>query len=309
MTTSDVSKSQIDAARQRRARMKWEAERGKLTRDLITPEGAALKLRLATAGSRAGAFMLDVILQWIIVIVALFAISYTIGTMGGGDVAMGIWLVVLFFTRNFYFIFFEMGRNAATPGKRVLGLRVASRNGDRLTANAIFARNFIREIEVGLPLQFALMGSSGDQLSGWLSLLGLLWTGVFLFFPLFNKDKLRVGDLIAGTWVIEAPKSVLHSDISKASAPVGDQASPFAFTSEQVDAYGIHELHVLEDVLRQLEPEIMFKVAERIRNKISWDRLTNETDRAFLEAYYAALRQRLEQRMLMGDRKADKFDT
>jgi hypothetical protein len=28
-----------------------------------------------------------------------------------------------------------------------------------------------------------------------------------------------------------------------------------------------------------------------------------------LEAYYAALRRRLEQRMLLGERKADKFDT
>lgn len=306
----NASQKQVDAARQRRTRLKWEAEQGKLIRDLITPEGAALKLKLATASSRAGAFLLDVILQWIIVIALAFAIRYTIVQFGGGDLGWGLLLVGIFFIRNFYFIVFEMGRKAATPGKRALGLRVASRNGDRLTANAILARNFIREIEVGLPFQFMLMNMfSEDALSTWLSLLGFIWASVFLFFPVFNKDKLRVGDLIAGTWVIEAPKAVLHKDIAKTAAPIGDHASPFSFTPQQVDAYGIHELHVLEDVLRQGQAEVLPKVAARIRTKISWERLTNETDRAFLEAYYAALRQRLEQRMLMGERKTDKFDT
>ncbi|OYW85350.1 MAG: hypothetical protein B7Z22_08760, partial [Hyphomonas sp. 32-62-5] len=71
---------------------------------------------------------------------------------------------------------------------------------------------------------------------------------------------------------------------------------------------GIHELHVLEDVLRQSTAEIKQQVAERIRAKIRWTKQPGETDLAFLEAYYSALRRRLEQRMLLGERKADKFD-
>ena len=80
------------------------------------------------------------------------------------------------------------------------------------------------------------------------------------------------------------------------------------FSTEQADAYGIHELHVLEDVLRQSTPEIKAQVAARIRTKIGWVMVPGETDIAFLEAYYATLRRRLEQRMLMGDRKTDKYD-
>jgi hypothetical protein len=41
---------------------------------------------------------------------------------------------------------------------------------------------------------------------------------------------------------------------------------------------------------------------------VGWDPGTGETDLAFLEAYYAALRKRLEQRMLLGERKSDKYD-
>ena len=49
-------------------------------------------------------------------------------------------------------------------------------------------------------------------------------------------------------------------------------------------------------------------MADRIRGKIGWITGPNETDAAFLAAYYAGLRGRLEQRMLFGHRRADKHD-
>ncbi len=297
----------MEAAVQRRARLAEEMRVSKMVRRLVTPEGAAIQLRLASASERAGAFLIDIAIQWAIVIATFIGLGMVISAMspGSANVAFAFWLVFFFFVRNFYYIFFEIGQRAATPGKRVLGLRVAARDGGRLTANSVLARNFIREIEIGLPFQFALMG--GDQFGAWMGLFGLLWSGVFLLFPIFNKDKMRVGDLIAGTWVIKAPKAKLMQDITS-SAARPETSSRFAFTTAQTDAYGIHELHVLEDVLRQSTPEIKAQVATRIRTKISWTRTEGETDLAFLEAYYAALRRRLEQRILLGDRKTDKYD-
>jgi uncharacterized RDD family membrane protein YckC len=297
----------MEAAVQRRARLAEEMRVSKMVRRLVTPEGAAIQLRLGSASERAGAFLIDIAIQWAIVIITGLGLGFVIGVMspGSANVAFAFWLVFFFFVRNFYYIFFEIGQRAATPGKRVLGLRVAARDGGRLTANSVLARNFIREIEIGLPFQFALMG--GDQFGAWMGLFGLLWSGVFLLFPIFNKDKMRVGDLIAGTWVIKAPKAKLMQDITSA-ATRPETSSRFAFTTAQTDAYGIHELHVLEDVLRQSTPEIKAQVASRIRAKINWTRTEGETDLAFLEAYYAALRRRLEQRILLGDRKTDKFD-
>ena len=306
-----IKRAEVEAAQRRRARMLLEQRQSKLMRQLVTPEGAAIRLKLATASERAGAFLIDVAIQWAIVIATLFGLVFVIKAAGGGgaNIAFAFWMVFYFFVRNFYYILFELGLKAATPGKRALGIRVASRDGGRLTANSILARNFIREIEVGLPIQFLLMGMAGsDRIGAWMALLGVVWSSVFLFFPIFNKDKMRVGDLIAGTWVIRAPKAQLMGDISSAAASQ-EAVSRFAFTPQQVDAYGIHELHVLEDVLRQSSPEVKSQVALRIRTKIGWNTQIGETDIAFLEAYYAALRRRLEQRMLFGDRKVDKFDT
>jgi hypothetical protein len=106
--------------------------------------------------------------------------------------------------------------------------------------------------------------------------------------------------------VIHAPKVKLQKDITSAG-PLPQTG--FSFTAAELDAYGIHELHVLEDVLRRSTPAIKARVAERIRGKIGRQEDGGESDAAFLEAYYGALRARLEQRMLFGERKSDKFDT
>lgn len=274
-------------------------------RELVTPEGVDLRLRLGEGGERAAAFLLDATL-----IVAVLA-TLTVGACSAAVASSGafremaevIWLIGFFVVRNLYFVGFELRPGAATPGKRALGLRVAARNGGRLTADMVFARNFMRELEVYLPLTFLFMG--GQAVDGVLKLLGFLWCGVFVLFPLFNKDRLRVGDLVAGTWVVKAPRHKLLVDLSVEG---GERVAHYDFTTRQLDAYGVHELHVLEDVLRRRDKRTLQAVAQRIRAKIGWTPNGLEYDDDFLSAYYAALRGRLESRLLMGHRKRDKYD-
>ena len=280
----------------------------KARREFVTPEGVDLRLRVGEASERAAAFLLDaaIILGGLIgltllAVLALVAIGPGASGQRGEWIAV-IWLLGFFCARNLYFIAFELGSRAATPGKRALGLRVAARRGGRLTADAIFARNAMREIEVYLPLSFLL--ARGRDVDAWIILLGVIWCGVFVLFPLFNRDRLRIGDLVAGTWVVKTAKRRLLPDLAERGT--GDQR--FAFTQAQVDAYGVKELHVLEDVLRRNHLPTVAAVAERIRKKIGWTRGEDEADWAFLDAYYAALRRRLETRMLLGRRRKDKFD-
>lgn len=282
-------------------------EDARLARELVTPEGVDLRIRLASAGQRAAAFCIDIA----IVIVALAALTLaalalslaTAGASRGESFKAGavIWLVGFFVLRNGWFLGFELSPRAATPGKRVFKLQVAARNGGRLTADALIARNAMREIEVFLPLSFLAVNAQG--VDGWTVLLGLAWTGVFALFPIFNRDRLRVGDLVAGTWVVRRPQRRLLADLTEMRT-----TAPFAFTDAQLDAYGVKELHVLEDVLRQNSRAAVQAVAERIRGKVGWAQRPQETDGAFLDAYYAALRARLESRLLIGRRRLDKHD-
>jgi uncharacterized RDD family membrane protein YckC len=214
-----------------------------------------------------------------------------------------IWLLGIFIGRNFYFLLFEIGPKAATPGKRAMGLRVIAADGGRLTADAVFARNAMREVEVFLPLAFLF--SRGEGVDAALIGLGTIWSGVFVVFPLFNRDRRRLGDLAAGSMVVKAPKKVLQSDLADTERRA---ASGFSFTPAQLDAYGIKELHVLEDVIRAGDRKAVAEVATRIKAKIGWEGPTDIPDRTFLNAYYASLRGRLESRLLFGHRRKDKFD-
>ena len=278
----------------------------KARREFVTPEGVDLRLRIGEASERAAAFLLDAaIIMGGMVALSLVAVLAFVGAGGGkgpGEWIAVIWLLGFFAARNLYFVTFELGPRAATPGKRALGLRVAARRGGRLTADAIFARNAMREIEVYLPLTFLL--ARGRDVDAWIILMGVVWCGIFALFPLFNRDRLRIGDLVAGTWVVKSAERRLLPDLAERGT--GDQR--FAFTQAQVDAYGVKELHVLEDVLRRNHLPTVSAVAERIRGKIGWTRGGDEADWAFLDAYYAALRRRLETRMLLGRRRKDKFD-
>ena len=274
-------------------------------RSLVTPEGVDLRLQLADVGQRLSALILDLLIMG-----ALFIGGTIAGCVGliavpnknGWESLLIVWLLAGFLLRNFYFIAFELSARAATPGKRRCGLRVAARNGGRLTADAIFVRNAMRELELYIPL--GVLFAPTDMVGGWTKAAATVWCGVFALLPLFNKDRLRAGDILAGTWVVKVPDRRLLPDLAQGGI---FETATIRFTLQQLDAYGIKELQVLEDVLRRFDRKAVEVVADRIRQKIGYAR-GEESDGAFLSAYYAALRQRLEARALLGRRRVDKHD-
>ena len=285
--------------------MRWRRNRKpgaprSLRRSFVTPEGVDLRLELASAGTRASAFIIDMLILFISLILATTAITLLGLAGGGGEVFQILWLIGAFVLRNGWFILFEMGGRGATPGKRMLGLRVVARDGGRLTGGAVIARNALREIEVFLPLSFLGMQAAQDAADGFLTLFALSWTGIFLFFPLFNRDRLRVGDLLAGTWVVLNVRAALGTDLVAARA-----AQPRrVFSDAALDLYGIYELQTLETVLRSGQDDAIATVAATIRRKAG---LADEgDDEGFLSDYYAALCARLERGMLVGRRREDK---
>ncbi len=286
-------------------RVRREADDG--GRELVTPEGVDLHLRVASYADRFVALLLDFLLLG----AGLVAFSLAALAVAGvtkvdwmNEVLGVVWLLGIFLGRNFYFVAFEIQPRAATPGKRAMGLRVIAADGGRLTAEAVFVRNAMRDIEVFLPLTF--LAARGQGVDAALITLGAIWSGIFVVFPLFNRDRRRLGDLAAGSMVVKVPRRTLRPDLADTERTV---SQGIVFTPVQLDAYGVKELHVLEDVLRAGDRKSVAEVAARIRVKISWQGAGDLSDQAFLNAYYAGLRGRLESRMLFGHRRKDKFDT
>jgi len=288
-------------------------------RIVVTPEGIALPFVIGSRSARAGALIID----FLIIIVAIVAASMLLGWVFGGMIgrmddsgALGgaaefifiAYIIFLFLARYAYFLAFEMGPRGATPGKRLAGLRVAARDGGRLTAEAVIARNLLRDIEIFLPLVFLFTAPGGD--GGPAGIAALLWFLVFMLFAIFNRDAMRAGDLVAGTWVVEAPRKTLAAALStrgagrKGSSEI--TGAEYKFGENELAVYGEYELQTLERVLREGKPEAIAAVAETICRKIGWNPGKGD-ERAFLEAFYTQLRARLEGGMRLGKRKANKF--
>lgn len=281
------------------ANAKARAARAKKIRQFVTPEGVDLELRIADAGLRFGALLVDLML----ILAALFLFSLFmlwVGAASQSDITVVVWMLGAFVLRTFWFIGFEMGSRAATPGKRLMGIRVVARDGGRLTADAVVARNLIRELELFLPLMMLGAGAAEDMVGGWTMLAGVLWSLTLSLFLLFNRDRMRMGDLIAGTWVVMAERAKLDADIA-----VDAVGEAMVFTDAELSVYGIFELQELERVLRHRDARAMREVADTIRAKIG--RPVAEEDDVFLLSYYRQLKARLERGLLFGKRREDKY--
>ncbi len=288
-------------------------------RTVITPEGVALPFVLATRAARAAALMLDLTLITVAMVVTTLTLMWLAKGVGvafedldGGSpksravqALIVVWIIAMFLFRNAWFLFFELGPRGATPGKRIVGIRIAARGAERLTTEAVIARNIVRDIELFMPAVFiggAISAGGDTDVAGWA---GAIWFAIFVLFPFFNRDALRCGDVIAGTWVVEAPRRRLGQALSvggaTATIPEGYQ-----FTARELAVYGEYELQTLERVLREGRGPALDDVADAISRKIGRPYPAN-AERAFLEAYYLQLRGQLEQGMRLGRRKADKY--
>jgi uncharacterized RDD family membrane protein YckC len=270
-------------------------------RMILTPEGVELPVDLADPGERLVAFVLDLFI-WLCVTVALyFGIGALLLSGYAGPIAITLILFIAFIVRNLYFIYFEILWRGATPGKRICGLRVIDRRGGPTESGAIVARNLTREVEVFLPLGLMLSAGAGGTLE---KLSIMAWLILFAALPLFNRDRLRSGDLIAGTMVVAIPKALLLGELGNAPAT-------YTFSPQQLGIYGAFELQVLEELLRRpVTPDsdgLLANVCERIVKRIGWpDRVAPADVRPFLNAFYAAERAQLERDRLFGKVRADK---
>lgn len=326
---------------------------------ITTPEGVPLPFTIASTGHRLLALVLDLL------VIFLGSIAIWIGCLtamigGARGLGLAIALIATFTLRNAYFTICEARWGGRTIGKRVAGLRVIARDGGPLTAEAVLARNLTRELEVFLPLSVLLLGRSlAPGLPGWALLLATLWLFVFALLPLASRERLRCGDLVAGTLVVRSPAAVLLPDLAAAAGggavrggtmarsgavpgagpgggprgypgaaglagegkapdaagPAGapdSQEAEIAFTREQLDIYGIHELQVLEELLRResagaIAYDVIEEVGAKIKTKIGWPVERRQVPTVpFLRAFYRAQRARLEQKLLFGERQERK---
>ena len=290
-------------ARQRGGTFKGQAKAP--SHRLVTPEGLAIDVEIAPATARLFALVID--LTMIAMMLVALAIGLTqLFDFADLDYILIGYLLAFFALRYFWFIGFESSPRAATPGKRALGLRVVARDGGTLDFGAVVARNLIRDLEWSLPLLIlfepAMSDVGGVDSVRWLAALAM--SALLSAALLFNRDRMRIGDIVAGTWVVvDQRRRLARNLIDEQSAR---DAMSFAFSPAELATYGVYELQVLEQVLRRGQRNEQRETADAIRHRLGRELIGD--DRIFLEAYYHAARAHMERELLFGQSRRDKHD-
>ncbi len=154
---------------------------------LDLPEHGRVDLPLAGVGGRMAAALVDTILM--VFVGAMVTISILV-TVGGKaitfDVGIGVISLVSGLLPVVGPLIFELSWRGQTPGKRVMSLRVLSRDGSPASGGQLLMRNILRLVDF-LPVGYTV--------------------GVVAMF--ISEHDQRLGDLVAGTVVIREDQAAL----------------------------------------------------------------------------------------------------
>jgi uncharacterized RDD family membrane protein YckC len=160
-----------------------------------TPENVELTYALAGAGSRSAAYLIDCFILAIasqILVNLVFAVAML---PVGPEWGVAISGLLAFTIINGYFILFEWLLSGQTPGKRLVGIRVIKVGGYSLRFFDVLLRNLMRFVDF-LPVFY----------------------GVGVASLLMTSRCQRLGDLVAGTFVVNQDPSDADDLLLQASA-------------------------------------------------------------------------------------------
>jgi len=151
-----------------------------LSIQIVTPENIAFQYRVAGPLLRLPAYLIDLVIRWTAGMLGIAAMGLVFGAAGFDAVGVGGALVLMFVLTWFYGGLFEALWNGQTPGKRLLGLRVLTVDGQPINALQAILRNVLKTI---------------DSQPGIFYLVGLIAATT-------NDRFQRLGDLACGTMVV-----------------------------------------------------------------------------------------------------------
>lgn len=193
--------------------------------DLATSQNVVVELPLAGLGTRIVAAIIDTLIIYFVYI--FFIIVANISNIFEymehlPDWAIALLIICIFILTWGYFPLFEYRGNGATPGKKMMKIRVRMDNGSPLTLSATLVRNLLRVVDA-LPNMYAV--------------------GVIAIIA--SKKNKRLGDMVAGTVVISDQKFDL-------SRYVEEEESEGEFNND-VKVAGLSSIHLSHSAYETLD--------------------------------------------------------
>ena len=171
---------------------------------VITPENIAFDYQLAGPFRRLPAYLIDVAVRWIsivVIVIGVYLIGGLIDINALGPFATAAMFLVYFGISWFYGTVLETYYNGRTVGKWVCGLRVIDVEGRPITGKRAFIRNLLRIADLA-PIA-AISSFSEDIPPAFIIPTGMVGLATMLA----TRRMQRLGDLAAGTMVIVDERS------------------------------------------------------------------------------------------------------
>ena len=247
---------------------------------LQTPESVELEFTLAGIGNRAYALIIDYIilgftlfLSLVITIFLTYQIDFVLGDLQG-KALQWLWAIealIAFVIYVGYFVIFETIWQGQTPGKKRIKIRVIRENGKPVRLTQSVLRALLRPVD------------------------DIFFIGVF--FIAFAKKEQRIGDLVAGTVVIQDEQT-----IKSANFPISDEAKYLAVQlriETEINNLLPEDFATIRDYLQRrkmmilkYQHQLSRKLADRVKEIIGLENIPdNYSNNQFLEAIYLAYQQ------------------
>jgi len=244
-----------------------------------TPESVELEFILAGIGSRAWALLIDyhilglslvlLFVAWVTLVAQLLELS------NNRDIFLWLYAILLilnYFIYTGYFVFFETLWQGQTPGKRLAKIRVIREDGRPVGLQQAALRALLRPID------------------------DTLFLGAFLI--LLNRKEKRLGDMLAGTFVIQTqpPGSKRATlSLSERSQSLGVELLQIGdFTQMLPDDFVIirEYLQRREQMTSKARAKLSLELEQQVQAVLKIEQLPQPASSdIFLEAVYVAYQQ------------------
>ncbi len=149
-----------------------------------TPEGIDLNFEVAGPLVRILAYMIDIVIQGVIIIILSIITQYL------DKLGVGLWLLCAFLLQWFFPVYFEVFHNGETPGKKAMKIRVVNDDGTPINYSASVIRNLLRAVDF-LPGSYAI-GLVSMVISPGFKRLGDIAAGTVVIYSHRKTDRPRI---------------------------------------------------------------------------------------------------------------------
>ncbi len=161
--------------------------------EIVTPENIAFRYRVAGPFRRLPAYLLDLLIRTALVVAVFISLLFAGAFVGG--IAFAMIIITHFVIEWFYGGFCETFFNGQTPGKRVMGIRVLSVDGQPITPIQAVLRNILRFVDMMPLLSLQIFVDE-------LPMYAIPTFGMSLVCAAMSPRFQRIGDIVCGTIVV-----------------------------------------------------------------------------------------------------------